>query len=284
VKLATIRETARKRPEREFFINRLYGAHISPYFTYACTRLGLSPDQVTLLGAASGGVAIAILFLPLGWWSVVAVVGLQVAYILDFSDGQVARLTGRTSIAGSYLDWLTHFYLPVGAVLAVSASTAWQTGSYPVLVLGTLAALELAAFVFSCKEHILIAHQRDHPMVAMTSAFQAALRDDATAGDVLSAHPGPAQPGMSSGIAGRAHGPSLRSLVGEAVIYPGSLHLITLAVVLDLVLGRASAPIAARSGLLLLLAAAFAIHLPLAVRRNHELLRVVEAVSKSAGS
>ena len=116
--LADVRRLARKRPEQEFFLNRLYGAHVSPFFTVLCLRLGLTPDQVTIVGAAFGAAGIALLFLPLGWWSILGVLAIQVGYVLDFSDGQVARLTGRTSAAGSYLDWLTHFYIPVGAALA----------------------------------------------------------------------------------------------------------------------------------------------------------------------
>jgi phosphatidylglycerophosphate synthase len=150
VTLAAVQELARKRPEQEFLLNRLYGAHVSPWFTIVCLRLGLSPDQVTVLGAAAGALGVGLLFLPLGPWSVVAVVALQVGYILDFSDGQVARMTGRTSNAGAYLDWLTHFYVPVGAVLAMAASLAWSSGVFAYLVLGVLAALELAAFAYSC--------------------------------------------------------------------------------------------------------------------------------------
>ena len=163
--LRAVRELARKRPEQEFFLNRLYGAHVSPFFTVLCLRLGLSPDQVTIVGAAFGAFGVAMLFLPLGWWTLAGVIALQVGYVLDFSDGQVARLTGRTSAAGSYLDWLTHFYIPVGAALAVAASLAWATGAFAYLVLGALAALELGSFAFSCKEHILVSIQRGDPVL-----------------------------------------------------------------------------------------------------------------------
>ncbi|MCI0346685.1 MAG: CDP-alcohol phosphatidyltransferase family protein, partial [Chloroflexi bacterium] len=138
--LRAVRELARKRPEREFVMNRLYGAHVSPFFTVVCLKLGLSPDQVTLVGAAFGALGIGLLFLPVGPSSVVAVIALQVGYILDFSDGQVARLTGRTSVAGAYLDWLTHFYIPVGAALATTASLVASGAPIWILALGSAAA------------------------------------------------------------------------------------------------------------------------------------------------
>jgi len=278
VTLQRVLEVARKRPEQEFALNRLYGAHLSPYFTLVCLKLGLSPDQVTLLGAAFGATGAGILFLPLGWWSAAAVAALQIGYILDFSDGQVARFTGRSSVAGSYLDWLTHFYVPVLTALGVSASLAWSAQQFAYLPLGAVAAIELAAFTFSCKEHVLIAMQREDPSLANSAPFQAALRDDARPSDVAAAGVASMAVEDRGGIAGRAHGRSLRSLIGEVLIYPGSVHLVTLAVLLDILLALTlpAAP-SARGVLLGLWALAFPAHLMLSARRNHALIRMVEA-------
>ena len=279
VSLAAVQDLARKRPEQEFLLNRVYGAHVSPWFTIVCLRLGLSPDQVTLLGAAAGALGVVLLFLPLGPWSTVAVLLLQVGYILDFSDGQVARMTGRTSHAGAYLDWLTHFYVPVAAVLAMAASFAWSSGWFGYLVLGAAAALELAAFAFSCKEHILVSMARLDGRLWRAGAFHAALADDARPEDATEAPDGPpavAARAGHGGIAGRTHAPTLRSLVGELLIYPGAVHVLTLAVVVDTlvaptaVVGLRTAALVGWAGLLL-------VHLPLTVRRNHALIRAVEA-------
>lgn len=280
--LQRVREVARKRPQQEFALNRLYGAHLSPYFTLLCLKLGLSPDQVTLLGAALGAVGAGLLFLPMGWWSVAAVVALQVGYVLDFSDGQVARFTGRSSVAGSYLDWLTHFYVPVLTALGVAASLAWSTQQFAFLPLGALAAVELAAFTFSCKEHVLIAMQRDDPQLATRAPFQAALRDDARPSDVAEALSSRALDG--GGIAGRAHGRSLRSIIGELLIYPGSVHLVTVAVLIDLALRSwLTDAVPARGILLGLWSVAFPVHLVLSARRNHALIQAVEAQREADG-
>ena len=273
--LTRVRELARKRPEQEFFLNRLYGAHLSPFFTVVCLRLGLSPDQVTVVGAAFGALGIALLFPPIGWWSIIGVLAIQIGYILDFSDGQVARLTGRTSAAGSYLDWLTHFYIPVGACLAMAASVAWSSGTYALLVLGTIAALELASFAFSCKEHVLVAMARTDPALGSSAAFQAALRDDARPADIADAAPGGAVRAAAAGIAGRRHGPSLRSVIGELLIYPGAMHLLGLAVVVDLLVAPFHLP-PARGLLLVAWAGLFFVHAPLAIRRNHAVITAVE--------
>lgn len=274
--LRDVRALARKRPEQEFVLNRIYGAHVSPFVTVVCLRLGLSPDQVTLLGGASGAAGVALLFLPLGWWSLVGILLLQVGYVLDFSDGQVARMTGRTSVAGSYLDWLTHFYIPVAMALAAATSVAGASGSHFWIVVGTLAGLELAAFVFSCKEHVLVAMQRDDPGLGSTAAFHAALRDDARPADVTTAAAGAVPP--TSGIPGRGHGPTVRSIIGELLIYPGSVHLMTLAVVTDLAFQATGVPPPwiARGALLCLWAVLLPVHVIATGRRNHRLISAVE--------
>jgi hypothetical protein len=66
--------------------------------------------------------------------------------------------------------------------------------------------------------------------------------------------------------------------VGELLIYPGAVHLVTVAVVVDLVLAAVYGPIpAARAALLVLWALVFPLHLATAVRRNHRLIQAVEA-------
>ena len=270
--LAQIRMVARKRPEHEFVLNRFYGAHLSPFFTWACVRVGFTPDQVTLLGGSAGLAGAALLFLPLGWWSLVAVVLLQAGYVLDFSDGQVARLTGRTSNSGAYLDWLTHFYVPVAAALAVGASAAWASGAFSIAILAVLAALELGSYPFSAKEHLLVAMQRDDVRLATDRAFRAALWDDARAADALA----PSATPVTAGVPGRRHRNSLRSLVGEMLIYPGAIHLLSVAIAIDLLLGPGDGTLTARSVLLGVWSLALLVHAPMAIRRNHELIRAVE--------
>jgi phosphatidylglycerophosphate synthase len=272
VTLARIRDVARKRPEHEFVLNRLYGAHLSPFFTWVCVRAGLSPDQVTLLGGSMGLAGAALLLLPLGWWSLVAVVLFQIGYVLDFSDGQVARLTGRTSNSGAYLDWLTHFYVPIAAALAVGVSAAWASGTYAIAVLAGLAALELGSYPFSAKEHLLIAMQRHDARLAADPAFRGALWDDARAADTVAS----SSASVAPGVPGRRHGTSLRSLVGEMLIYPGAIHLLTVAIAIDLAAGLGDGALSGRSVLLAVWSLALVVHAPMAIRRNHQLIRAIE--------
>jgi CDP-diacylglycerol--glycerol-3-phosphate 3-phosphatidyltransferase len=65
-------------------------------------RHGVSPDLVTVIGTA-GVVVGALLCFPLGWlWQGVLVVTLFV--FSDMIDGQMAKMSGRASLWGAFLD------------------------------------------------------------------------------------------------------------------------------------------------------------------------------------
>ena len=77
------------------------GVVLAPFVTLFL-RLGISPDAVTLVGTL-GVVAGALVFFPLGMlWQGVVVITCFV--FSDLIDGQMARLSGRTSRFGAFWD------------------------------------------------------------------------------------------------------------------------------------------------------------------------------------
>lgn len=84
------------------FVNRPAGR----YLAAGAHRVGLTPNQVTLISAAFsfGAVAVAALASP-GWATGLVVwLGLAVGFAFDSADGQLARLRGGGSAAGEWLD------------------------------------------------------------------------------------------------------------------------------------------------------------------------------------
>jgi hypothetical protein len=69
-------------------------------------QVRLSPNQVTLISAAFSGAAIAALALARPSWPLAVAVyaGLVVGFAFDSADGQLARLLGKGSPAGEWLD------------------------------------------------------------------------------------------------------------------------------------------------------------------------------------
>lgn len=84
------------------YVNRPVGRVLAA----AAYRIGLTPNQVTLVSAVFSGAAIAALALGRPSWPLAVAVwaGLVVGFAFDSADGQLARLLGAGSPAGEWLD------------------------------------------------------------------------------------------------------------------------------------------------------------------------------------
>ncbi|WP_328952056.1 CDP-alcohol phosphatidyltransferase family protein (plasmid) [Streptomyces sp. NBC_00184] len=84
------------------YVNRPAGR----VFAAAAYRIGMTPNQVTLLSAAFTFSALAAVALTRPAWgpAVLVYLGLAVGFALDSADGQLARLTGRGGPDGEWLD------------------------------------------------------------------------------------------------------------------------------------------------------------------------------------
>lgn len=100
--LRAAQKSNRGAPAYSRFVNRPLG-RILAAIAYT---IGLTPNTVTLISGAVtlSGIALIATLRPT-WWSSVLVAGLLVlGYALDSADGQVARLMGRSSLVGEWLD------------------------------------------------------------------------------------------------------------------------------------------------------------------------------------
>jgi phosphatidylglycerophosphate synthase len=73
---------------------------------------------------------------PIG---LLALVGWQLAYALDCSDGQLARVTGQTSPAGGRIDVLCDVAAQIALVAALSATAKAQVPATPAWLLAAFA-------------------------------------------------------------------------------------------------------------------------------------------------
>jgi phosphatidylglycerophosphate synthase len=106
-------------------VNRRLGRGIAA----VAARLGATPDQMT---AMSGllfvlGMAVLVAFDPSVPVAVAVTVLLQLAFAFDSADGQLARLTGRGSVAGEWLDHVVDaarlLTLHIGVAVCLSLHT-----------------------------------------------------------------------------------------------------------------------------------------------------------------
>lgn len=88
----------------------LYSRHVNRpagrVLAAAAFRLGLTPNQVTLVSAAFSFAAVAGVALVRPSWPLAVAVyaGLAIGFAFDSADGQLARLLGRGGPAGEWLD------------------------------------------------------------------------------------------------------------------------------------------------------------------------------------
>ncbi len=142
-------QSATDAPRRRDFLatNRgggLFSEAVSQPFgsaiAFAAQRSGLAPTALTLvnlvLGLATSITVIALAgravagSVPATALGLLALVGWQVAYAFDCADGQLARVTGRSSPAGARLDVLCDVAAQVGLVAALATvALAYRPGT-----------------------------------------------------------------------------------------------------------------------------------------------------------
>lgn len=83
-------------------VNRPLGRRVAA----AVAVLGMTPNTASVVSASLSGAALLLVALlePTWWSGVLAAVLLAAGYVMDSVDGQLARLAGRGSLAGEWLD------------------------------------------------------------------------------------------------------------------------------------------------------------------------------------
>lgn len=100
---------------------------LAAVFVYVLRPTPVTPNQVTFLSLLVSLLSAATLLLwrdRIGLGVAAALVYL--AFVLDCVDGQLARITGKTSEVGSYLDFLVDEIKAVTLIAAIGGRLAWD--------------------------------------------------------------------------------------------------------------------------------------------------------------
>jgi phosphatidylglycerophosphate synthase len=122
--------------------------------------LRVPPPAVVLANAATAGAAAWLLGSGHLVWAAVL---LQAKTVLDNADGQLARMTGMTSVFGRYLDSECDFVTDAAICAALGYVTAWWVGALAFVCL---------TFVLSVNFNVERLYKREHgePSEAMPAA------------------------------------------------------------------------------------------------------------------
>ena len=85
-----------------------YAQLISPLLTRLFVKAGTTPNQVTVCMMISGVVGAALFAVPQVFCKVLGLVFMHLWYVLDCSDGEVARITRQFSKFGTEMDYIAH--------------------------------------------------------------------------------------------------------------------------------------------------------------------------------
>ena len=134
-----------RKPDRKAGLSwaGLFVWRFSPRLSWAIVRhTSLSADGVTALSILAGLVAAALVLPQRPEANVAAVLLLQLAYIFDCVDGEVARIRGTAGLRGKYLDLIGHMiqnralYAAAAIVLIDVAGGAWWAIGLGLLAIG----------------------------------------------------------------------------------------------------------------------------------------------------
>ena len=122
-------------------------------------KRGLVPTVLTVVNLGLGCLVSFVVIAAAGpvargevWqWPIglLALVGWQLAYAFDCSDGQLARVTGRTSAAGARLDVLCDVAVQISLVAALAATAHAQVPDTPAWLLAAFAGTWMVNLVTS---------------------------------------------------------------------------------------------------------------------------------------
>jgi phosphatidylglycerophosphate synthase len=122
--------------------DRFYRA-FSIFLSIPLARLGATPNGITLGWTVLGLAAAACLLSPSWAVRLAGGLALELSYLLDYVDGEVARLTGRKSTTGEFIDLIGHGLIKISLPLAVGGAAAAMTGDSRYLVVGGLGAVAI---------------------------------------------------------------------------------------------------------------------------------------------
>jgi phosphatidylglycerophosphate synthase len=121
-RLAAAQKPSKGAPAYSRYVNRPLGRQ----FAAIAFRLGLTPNQVTIISGICtfAGIGLLALVGPTFVLGSVLAALFVLGYALDAADGQLARLSGRSSYAGEWLDHMVDATKTVSLHLAVMISLA----------------------------------------------------------------------------------------------------------------------------------------------------------------
>jgi phosphatidylglycerophosphate synthase len=193
---------------------------LSKYITWLVLQTPMSANHVTTLHLVVGIIGSCALGHPLLHIRLLGCALLYFGFVLDNVDGEVARFRKQVSITGKYLDTITHVLVNTLMYFGFALGVYWDTEAIIIVVLGFLAAL------FSLRLDVFVMY---------TEAARSALNNLDKRFDYYANIEGSEHLNKSLDLqyVSKKAESRLTRLAFAAFAYPGSLHIMTIAIVAD---------------------------------------------------
>ena len=113
----------------------------SIYFTWIFLRLGISANTVTILSGIAAIIGGILLVSKNIWVVIFGIFFLHLYYLLDYSDGEIARYNNTSSIKGWFLDWYMLFIRDAAMFTGLAIGAYNIESNNFILICGFLAVL-----------------------------------------------------------------------------------------------------------------------------------------------
>jgi phosphatidylglycerophosphate synthase len=143
---AVYRET---RKPKDILWNRFVARPLAAVLVVPLAKTCVTPNQITFLSLLTFVAAMVGLALQRGHlWLIVAAVGIELSYVLDCVDGQLARLRHRASPVGAHLDFLMD-ELKAFLLVAGCGVRLWRADNHELWLVEALLGLLVVASAIS---------------------------------------------------------------------------------------------------------------------------------------
>jgi phosphatidylglycerophosphate synthase len=218
------------RKPKDLIWNRFVARPLAAVALVPLERTAITPNQVTLLTLVVFAAAAAIIAFVPGWTALLlGVAVLQLAYVLDCADGQLARLRGTSSPVGAHLDFLMD-ELKAFLLVAAVGVRLWRADGRTAWLLEALLTLVAVASAISLTTFV-----RRPEYAAATGAPVSQGRGDYGGGFEGHAPQAADAPAAGGGLVRRVKGLA-EALGGFLIHYPSYIVFVALADRLDLFL------------------------------------------------
>lgn len=130
--------------------------HISIRITRLILPTGISANQATSIGIVIGIFACILIGTGSRAYSILGIGLLQLSYIIDCVDGEIARYRKQSSVNGIYIDFIGHEVLIPFSFLALTFLLYFNIHQTSTLLLGVLAAWASTSPMGNAKRSVLL--------------------------------------------------------------------------------------------------------------------------------